>query len=106
MPIDGALRDLLLDLANAIIRELDELQGDPDAEPSLGSLGGTRQACERGDQRGWAGGASDDREEQCEGEGEPEYEECYWADEGDQRNLERAGAVVAAPPPSGRGAGC
>lgn len=89
MPIDDLAHDLLLDLADAIIRELDVITGDADAEPSLGSLGGTGRAAEQHDQRVWGRGACDDREEQCEGEGEPEFEGCTWPDEGDQRDLGR-----------------
>jgi hypothetical protein len=79
----------LLDLADAVIRELDQLQGDADAEPSLGALGGSSRGAEHFDQRGWARGGCVDLEEQCEGEGEPEYENCHWPDEGDQRDLGR-----------------
>lgn len=89
MRIENLACDLALDLADAIIRELDAIEGDADAEPSLGSLGGTGLAAEQSDQRRWAGGVSDDREEQCEGEGEPEFEGCYWPNGGDQRDLGR-----------------
>jgi hypothetical protein len=55
-----------LDAAEALILALDELDGDPEAEPSIGAHMGT-------DQRDWAAGATDDREEACEDEGADEF---------------------------------
>lgn len=55
----------LLDEAQRLIWELDDSDGDPDLEPSLGSVAASQWA----DQRDWAEGASDEREEQCEDEG-------------------------------------
>jgi hypothetical protein len=51
----------LLDAAERLMWELAEDEPDADLEPSLGSLAG--------DQRRWAVGALDEREEVCEDEG-------------------------------------
>jgi hypothetical protein len=51
----------LLDAAERLMWELAKDEPDADLEPSLGSLAG--------DQRRWAAGALDEREEVCEDEG-------------------------------------
>jgi hypothetical protein len=51
----------LLDAAERLMWELAEDEPDADLEPSMGSLSG--------DQRRWAAGALDEREEVCEDEG-------------------------------------
>ena len=61
----------LLDEAQRLIWELDDSDGDPDLEPSLGSVA----ASQRADQQDWAEGAADEREDQCEGEGEQDERE-------------------------------
>ena len=52
----------LLDAAERLMWELDDSDGDPDVEPSLGALAAL-------DQRQWPSGVTDDREELCEDEG-------------------------------------
>lgn len=81
----------LLDLADLCIEALDELTGDPDLEPSLGSVCIVKDHGLGEDQRYWASGLDNDAEQQCEGEGEPVFESCYWPDEGDQSDLGRGG---------------
>ena len=96
--LETALEQLLA-AAEAIVADLDEIDGDPDLEPSLGSLGATYHT--GSDQRLTHHGvtddrehdAGDDREEVCEGEGdyderEPDQDHmCNWQDEGDQTKL-------------------
>ncbi|CAN5180004.1 hypothetical protein BH11PSE2_BH11PSE2_19650 [soil metagenome] len=57
--------DRLLEAVDGILDDLDTIDGDSDLEPSLGSVGA--QASFPGP---WPAGATDDREEVCEGEGE------------------------------------
>ena len=62
-----------LDAAEAIILKLDELDGDSDAEPSLGSLNWYGFSHASGvDQSAWAQDVNDDREIACEDEGADE----------------------------------
>ena len=56
----------LLDEAQRLIWELDDSDGDPDLEPSLGGLG-TYQAT---DQRYWSEGAAEEREDNARRRGE------------------------------------
>ncbi len=61
-----------LDAANALIALLDQLDGDSDLEPALGSInpdhGGGDSCGEDGDQRNWAMGGTEDLEgDYCEG---------------------------------------
>jgi hypothetical protein len=65
----------LLDAADHIIVELDALEGDADYEPWLGFLEPVGW-CDGLDQRRGAAGANDDREEQCEGEGDMHANGC------------------------------
>lgn len=100
----------LEELRERLIGRLDELEGDPDLEPSLGSS-------VLMDQTRWAEGspammAYADLEEQCEDEGggcedegadtdrEPdhEHEACHWQDEGDQTALKPHGIHMKRPP--------
>lgn len=106
--LEAAL-DRLLDAMHQALAELDALDGDPDAEPSLAAPErhpnpGRYGAPDRGQLR-WAQGAADDREEDCEDEGaqcddegvcglhdpdrEPDHthEACHWQDDGDQTTL-------------------
>jgi hypothetical protein len=55
----------------ALLAALDAMDGDPELEPSLGSVRGGDSLSAGGsiDQRRWAQGASDEREEACEDEG-------------------------------------
>ncbi len=60
-----ALRDRLEQHLEAMVGFLDELDGDPDLEPSLGSAAPHQQVT----QEIWAVGNTDDREQECEDEG-------------------------------------
>lgn len=82
--------EALLDIADLLIFALDALEGDADFEPSLGSVTSDGVRCQRSDQRYWSEGLMDDREEQCEGEGEPENNCCNWPDEDDQSDVWQA----------------
>jgi len=59
------------------IAALDAYDGDADLEPSLGSAGGPQPYS----QRLWGRSASDEREEECEGEGDYDEREpsCGWS---------------------------
>ena len=60
-----ALRDRLEQHLEAMIGWLNELDGDPDLEPSLGAS----RPHEQLSQTIWAHGTTDDREQECEDEG-------------------------------------
>lgn len=60
-----ALRDRLEQHLEAMVAFLDEWDGDPDLEPSLGSAAPHQQVT----QEIWATGVTDDREQECEDEG-------------------------------------
>lgn len=81
-----ALRQRLEAAIERAVAILDNLDGDPDSEPSL-SAGVPRPWT---DQRDWIEGATDDREEACEDEGavtgdnEPDMDaDCSWPESGD-----------------------
>ena len=88
------LRKRLEAAVEAALAVLDALDGDPDLEPALGSVGGSQDCM---DQRHWAGPAlraldALDTEDQCEGEGdhderEPETEDWAYLDTIDQTVL-------------------
>lgn len=98
--LEAALERLLA-AAEAVIEDLNTLDGDVDLEPSLGFLErhGSVYSAHSGDQRQIAQGFSDEREDEHDGrepedEGdnqedrEPDDQEmCNWQDEGDQTRL-------------------
>ena len=75
------------DALSVLFEALDEIDGDPDLEPSLGSINGgggsylLRNRFLPCSQVYWAGGDNTDLEDQCEGEGDDALEEGrgYWA---------------------------
>lgn len=69
-----ALRDRLEQHLETMVAFLDEMDGDPDLEPSLGSAAPHQQVT----QEIWSTGTTDDREQECEDEG------CDCEDEGSQ----------------------
>ncbi len=78
--------EALLDLADDLIRQLDELEGDADFEPYLGAPDRHGWRNELTDQRHWGEGDRRDLEDQPEDEGVPEYEgSLEYADPIDQR---------------------
>ena len=77
------LRQKLAQLIDTLLSVLDDMDGDPDLEPSLGSLGDSGL----GSQSSWAAGdlsaATDEREQDHDLEAR-EGEDCLWPEEGDQ----------------------
>lgn len=60
------LRNRMAQAVEILIAAMDAIDGDPDMEPSLGSVGAEIVYF---DQRKWAQGVTDDREVECEDEG-------------------------------------
>lgn len=101
--------DRLLGVVEAVLADLDALDGDADLEPSLGAPIPYASVS----QVHWAaGGDQDEREDvsedeggACEDEGgqderEPEnYYSCNWQDEGDQTRLRQLPTYSARPAP-------
>jgi hypothetical protein len=74
----------------ALLAQLDQLKGDADLEPSLGSLHGTAASGARGNQVEWAAGDGGDLEDEHNGGEPPEDSEPSLGSIGDYGNVSQS----------------